>query len=157
MTVSYKTTFYDVIAFSFYNSLTSPLLLSVLVAGFAFISYEIFQSAPNFLIFLAHDMIAFCVLAVWMAVATVVTMISRRNKTFLTEHTITLNDDCFTEESLYGRAEMKWIIVQKLVRTKNYIFIYVTRNSAHVVPRRAFRDNQEWTSFFEFCRQRNKV
>jgi hypothetical protein len=71
---------------------------------------------------------------------------SRRNKTLLPEHTITLADASFTEETAYNKTDHKWSGVQKLARTRRHIFIYVAQHAAHVVPRRAFRDDAEWES-----------
>ena len=66
---------------------------------------------------------AIVVFAAVFGLSTVLGMISRRNKTFLTEHTITLGEDGFTSETQYSRSELKWSIVQKLARTRSCIFI----------------------------------
>jgi hypothetical protein len=37
------------------------------------------------------------------------------------------------------------------------VFIYIAQHMAHIIPRRAFRNDTEWDSFFEFCRQRTQA
>ena len=94
------------------------------------------------------------IIAGFVAVTVVLSMVSRRNKTLLTEHTITLADGSFVEETAYNKTDQKWSGVQKLARTRRHVFIYVAQYAAHVVPRRAFRDDTEWDLFYGFCRQR---
>ena len=81
-------------------------------------------------------------------------MISRRNKTLLTEHTLRLAEDQFYHETPFAKTELKWSILQKLHRTRQYIFLYVAQHSAHVIPRRAFSSDEEWDAFYEFCRRK---
>jgi hypothetical protein len=103
------------------------------------------------------ELIALFFVAAVFALSVVLGMVSRKNKTVLTEHTIILAEESFTEETPYNKSEQKWTIVQKLARTKSYIFIYVGQNMAHVVPLRAFRDDAEWDAFYEYCRQRTQA
>ena len=161
MTIRYQNTFRDIVAFCFYHYPRSPLILGFYGFGFAILSAVVFQSVPKdipiaarIIAFLVMEIIVFGFLAVIFILSTVLGMISRRNKTFLTDHSITLAENGFTSETPYSRSELKWSIVQKLARSKNYIFIYVAQHSAHVVPRRAFRDAAEWDSFYEFCRKK---
>jgi hypothetical protein len=104
--------------------------------------------------FIILAFIAFIAVAVMFTVLSVLGIISRRNKTLLTEHTVTLDDVSFTEETIYNKSDCKWASVQKLARTKKYIFIYLAQHLAFVIPRRAFRDQGEWDSFYEFCKLR---
>jgi hypothetical protein len=80
----------------------------------------------------------------------VVTQISGKNKTIMTEHSIELYEDHFVSEDQYGRSELKWDIVQKLRRTGSFIIIYVSKNSAMMIPRKAFSSDADWHSFYRF-------
>ena len=164
MTVRYKITFRDLLAFCFYHYLRSPILVATYGIGLVFISFVVFQMLPkdgsaiaNTITFLVIDFIALALLAGIAATSIVLSMISRRNKTFLTDCTMTLGENGFISETPYARSEQKWAIVQKLARNNNYIFLYVAQYMAHVIPRRAFRDDAEWNSFYEFCRQRTQA
>ncbi len=148
-------------AFCFYHYPRSPVVIGFYGIGFALLSLVVFQALPEdeyivtrVIAFVVMEFIVFCFLAVMFGLSVVLSMVSRKNKTILTEHTITLGDQIFTEETPYKKTEQKWTIVQKLARTKNYVFIYVAQYMAHVVPRRAFRDDAEWDAFYEYCRQR---
>ena len=150
-------------AFCFYHYTRSPVVIGSQVVCFAIISLFLFQALPKdfeavtkVITFAIMELIAFSFLAAVLALSVVLSMVSRKNKTFLTEHTIILGEESFTEETPYNKTEQKWTIVQKLARTKSYLFIYVAQYMAHVVPRRAFRDDAEWDAFYEYCRQRTE-
>ena len=161
MTVRYQNTFRDVMAFCFYHYLRSPVVLGFYGVGFALVSLPLLLEIPKdqgtaarIAMFLTMEAFVFAILAPVFALSIVLSMISRRNKTLLTEHIITLGQDAIMTETPYVKSEQKWAIVQKLARTRRYIFIYVAQYSAHVIPRRAFRDDPEWDAFYEFCKQR---
>jgi len=42
-------------------------------------------------------------------------------------------------------------MVQKLGRTGRHIFLYLNKDSAVIVPRRAFESESQWDGFYEFC------
>ena len=148
------------IAFCFYHYLRLPIFVASCGIFFILISLIIIQELPNdaptiakVFIFLFKEFLIFALISGIFALSIVLTMISKRNKTLLTEHTFTLSDGSFIEETAYNKTEHKWLIVQKLARTRQHIFIYISQHAAHVIPRRAFHDNIEWDSFYDFCRQ----
>ena len=164
MIIRSRNTFCDIIAFCFYHYPRSPAVVISYGIAFAMFSFVIFQSLPNnagitakIIIFLMMEAVAFVILVMVFGFFTVISMISSRNKTLFTERTISLGEDGFISETPHSRSEMKWSIVQKLARTRSYIYIYVTQHSAHVVPRRAFQDAGEWDSFYEFCKRKSRV
>src|ERR1043165_2690233 len=164
MTIRYRNTFRDVMAFCLYHYPRAPVTIGSYGILFAVLSFIIFQALPKegnvvtkILVFSAMEIIAFLALAVVLALSVVLSMVSRRNRTFLTEHTIVLGEEIFTEETVYNKTEQKWTSVQKLARTKHYLFIYLAQHMAHVVPRRAFRDDAEWDAFYDYCRQRTQA
>lgn len=164
MTIRYQNTFRDILAFCFYHYPRSPVVVISYGITFAMFSFVIFQSLPKdvsviakVIVFLMMEVIAFAILVAVFAFFTVIGMISSRNKTLLTARTVTLDEDGFVSETPDSRSEMKWSIVQKLARTRSYIYIYVAQHSAHVVTRHAFQDAREWDSFYKFCQHRVRV
>jgi hypothetical protein len=164
MTIRYQNSFRDVIAFCFYHYPRAPVTIGSYGILFAVLSFIIFQALPKdgsvvtkIVLFAVMEVIAFSVLAAVLALSVVLSMVSRRNRTFLTEHTIVLGEQIFTEETVYNKTEQKWTSVQKLARTRRYIFIYLAQHMAHVVPRRAFRDDAEWDAFYDYCSQRTQA
>jgi len=140
------------------------LVIAYYGLGFAVLSLVVFQGLPKNvsvaargMTFIIGESIVFVFFAVVFGFSVVLGMVSRKNKTLLTERNMTFDDHGFTSETQYSRSEMKWPIVQKLARTRNYIFIYVAQHSAHIVPRRAFGGDTEWDSFYEFCKQRSRA
>jgi YcxB-like protein len=151
-------------AFCFYHYPRSPVVIGFYGVAFAIASLSVFQALPKdrdavtqVITFAIVELVALSLLAAVFALSVVLSMASRKNKTVLTEHTIVLAEESFTEETPYKKTEQKWTIVQKLARTKSYILIYVAQHSAHIVPRRAFRDDAEWDAFYEYCRQRTQA
>ena len=168
MTIRYQNTFRDIMAFCFYHSLRLPFFIGVSVVGFALLSlmvfHTVFQVRPEnydavtkVIVFAIVEIMVLSCLAALFALSVVLTNVSSKNKTVFTERTIMLGEDSFTEETPYKKTEQKWAIVQKLARTKSYIFIYVAQHEVHIVPRRAFRDDAEWDAIYEYCRQRTRA
>src|SRR5471030_1266677 len=129
MKVRYKNTFGDIMAFCFYHYPRSPLVIGIYGIGFVLISIPIVEALPSDALlvvkaidFLVLEFIAFAVIAGFFAITVVLSMVSRRNKTLMTEHAIVLADDSFVEETSYNKTDCKWSGVQKLARTKRHIF-----------------------------------
>ena len=80
----------------------------------------------------------------------IIAALSRRNKTFMTDNTLEFLEDKFFAENRYCKTEYKWDIVQKVIKTKRHIVLYVTQSTGIVVPRRAFQNTAEWDAFCSF-------
>jgi hypothetical protein len=163
MTIRYRNTFGDIMAFCFYHYPRSPLVIGTIVVGMGVLSFVFIQAIPSefttmakIITFLVLEALAFLLFAGLIAISVVLSMISSKNKTVLTDHTLTLNEESFFEETVYNRTEQKWNSVQKLARTRRHILIYIAQYLAHVVPRRAFQDDAEWNAFYQFCIERTK-
>jgi hypothetical protein len=161
VTISYRNTFSDVMALCVYHCLHLPLLIGVFACVIAFLSYVYWtllpreiELVPKLLVVAAVDLIFASVFVALSPLLIALTYISRKNKTILTDRTVTLFEDSFVEESSYSRTEAKWLSLQKLVRTRKHIFLYVSQHAAHAIPRRAFKTQEEWDDFYEFCRRK---
>jgi hypothetical protein len=155
MTIRYKNTFADVLWFAAYTYTYSPVLLciyaligvcslylaTVSVPAEAQLPARIFAVTVLFLLILGIFFTVF-------AVITVLSLVSKANRTILTDHSITIRDDVLVEESPFSRTEQKWTGIPRLVRTRRHIFAYISQYAAHVIPRRAFPDAQEFDRFY---------
>ncbi len=65
---------------------------------------------------------------------------------------IELTDNGIITEDRYERSERVWDVIQRLIRTKRFILVYVSQRQAFVVPKRAFPNDQEWDSFYEILK-----
>ena len=77
---------------------------------------------------------------------------SKSNKLLLAEQAITVDENFLVSQSEYVRSEIKWKALQRIVRTRQYLFLYFTTMNALVIPSRAFRSNEQWDSFVAFCK-----
>jgi hypothetical protein len=112
---------------------------------------QIFSKVIGFIVCEALIVVFFVAM---MAIVTLLSLISRRNKPLYCEKTITLGETHYIGESEYGMSEVRWAMVQKLARTRNHIFIYLSADNAVVIPRRAFESSTQWDEFYNVCRQR---
>ena len=153
--VRFRTTLSHLAYFSWYHIIRSPVFIIFI---YLLACIGAYQSLPpdvpivvDIIVFVIVSIIMFSALIVLtFPLAFVVTQISGKNKTIMTEHSIELCEDHFVTGSEYGRSELKWDIVQKLRRTRSFIIIYVSKNSALMIPRKAFSSNDDWDSFYRF-------
>jgi hypothetical protein len=161
MIIHYQTKFRDFLALNIYHFVRSPLGIGFLVVFMLLVGVAIcsnFKEEDNLSIniailiitemfFLGFSLALFFVIVVLM-------FISPKNKTMFTKTTLSIGEDSFVEETAYNRNEYKWPSVQKLSRTSGRIIIYVAQNLAISIPRRAFLEDRDWNSFYEFCQQK---
>jgi hypothetical protein len=164
MQIRYTNTFRDILAFCLYHYARSPIVLASYAFGGALLSLTIVQAVQSLpgntplyvkaFAFLFVEFLALTLVGALYAALLVLSMVSRRNKTVLTDHRFALAPESFVDETAYSKTEFKWSAVQKLARTRRYIFVYVAQHAAHVIPKRAFQDDAEWNAFYQFCRER---
>ena len=156
MKIIYKNTYKDIFYFMHYTHLRNPVYLGFmgicsLFLGYSeFFKYDIF----SFILTIIAAVVIFMLFHLVGLLLGFVSMFSKQNKAFVTEHTITLSDDSIKEETAFGNSELKWNGVQSLKVTGSYIFIYVSKNSAHVIPVKAFQSNEEVEHFVNYCKVR---
>ncbi len=165
MKLTYRNTFYDRLVFSAYNLARNPVMIFLTVFCILLVTFGIilpaFRELPagtsvfaKVVGFVFAEMLFLGGFLAFVGVFTTLSMISRKNKPLFCERTITLGEDGFIGESEFGKSEVRWATVQKLVRTRKYILIYLSQDSAVVVPRRAFENKTQWESFYDICSQR---
>lgn len=164
MTIKYKNTFRDTAVFYFHHISRSWLFVGSYGLFFALMSFANYRALPSdgdttakVITFVLMEVFALLLLGGVFLLTSVCALLSAKSKAMLTEHSITLEESGFTEETIYNKTEHKWAIVQKLPRTKRYLYIYIAPHMAHVVPRRAFPDETEWNAFYEYCKRRSGV
>ena len=153
--IRYKNTFADILWFSAYTYTHSPVLLLLYSALAGLVCFSAYTSVPASASFAARIctmlfMFAFIFSLVLGATALLVvaSLISRANRTILTQHTISIGETGLTEETEFNRTEQKWTGIPRLVRTRRHIFAYVSQYAAHVIPRRACENTAAWDAFY---------
>ena len=166
MTVSYRITFLDIILFNIYHWFHSPFILgffAVLICITTWVNGQAMVERANehslFVLifsFAVLELLFVTMLGIILLLTAVVGNISKMNKTVLTDCVITLHEDSISSESKYARTEYQWNAVQKLAQNSRYLFLYVMHHGAMIIPRRAFRNDEELKNFWQECQTRAK-
>lgn len=77
-----------------------------------------------------------------------------KNRSVLSEHRIFLNDEGITSETALIRSLYRWPVIERIVETSEYLFLFVSGFSAIVIPKRAFASDEHWQTFVQEARQR---
>jgi hypothetical protein len=75
------------------------------------------------------------------------------NKGILGQHHIDLSPVSVTERTEFGEQITRWDAVERIVSTANYIFIYIGSMSGHVIPKRAFLNEDAAQQFLHQARE----
>lgn len=86
-------------------------------------------------------------------------MHSKQNKWLTKERIMHLNEDYFLEEISGADSskilEMKYEDLNKVEMTENAIYLFIDEVNSYIIPKRAFKDNQEMTKAYEFIKSRS--
>ena len=161
--VAYKISFKDLASFMWSHDLRSPGLLTIvscasfLIAFGILFSFDIRFNPPEIKLFLLYFVLVsagvFVVTFLLAYLLAILCMISKANRTFLCEHTISVNEQGLTEETKYGNSETYWNAISSIVKTKTHLLLYVTQLSAHIIPLRAFDSVEDANEFYTFCKE----
>ncbi len=78
-------------------------------------------------------------------------VIPQRNNAVLTEHSIAIDEDMLIEKTEHNRSEFRWSMINKVVKTRRHLLIFVSSFSCHIVPRHAFVSREEGDAFYAAC------
>jgi hypothetical protein len=99
-------------------------------------------------------------LGVWALLALVLTRLTQwrmlateKNRSLLCEHTITLNDHALVETTAVNEARNNWSGIYQIKDDSDYIYVFLTLHSAHVIPKRAFPSPADVAGFVQQARQ----
>lgn len=153
--VTYRTKLSHLMYFSWYHIIRVRGLIIFMYLVSCLIAYQSLPEDVEIVVgviaFVIMSIIIFSVfLVLTFPLAFILTQISGKNKTLMTENSIELHEEHFVSENQYGRSVLKWDIVQKLRRTKRFIFVYVSKSSAVIIPKKAFLSEDDWNSFYHF-------
>jgi hypothetical protein len=87
----------------------------------------------------------------------VILLFSRLNKTLLTKHVIEVRNDALYEETRFNKSLHYWPGVVKVVDRPGFVAIYIAAQMAHIIPARAFADDDERSRFLALTREKLKA
>ena len=79
------------------------------------------------------------------------------NKAIWGKHNITINDQELAETTEVGESRCRWSGVERVAENEDYIFIYVSTASAHVIPKRFFSSREQAEAFYQAAKDKKWV
>ena len=165
MTIKFFNTFGDRLAYALYALPRNPFTALIMVGTFVFFVWSALLPAipaegsvphQTLTFILAEVFVAGVVIAFWVALVFVATLCNW-NKLLRAERTVTLRNDLIFTETEFGKTEIKWNAIQKTARTRTRLFLCLGKDSAIVIPRRAFEKISQWEEFYEFCKKQTRT
>ncbi|HSE31888.1 MAG TPA: YcxB family protein [Pyrinomonadaceae bacterium] len=166
MQIDYDLTAEDAAAFSVYNFRTSPRFkrrLRISQAMGVFATLIIAVVWPNWTII---DRLIFTVLLFLLFVFgyplyyrwairrnALKTYSAAKSKSVLGEYTVIIESAGLTEKGSVSESKVAWSGVEKIENDNQYIYIFTSPLQAHVIPKRAFRNNEESQTFLETAKR----
>jgi hypothetical protein len=74
-----------------------------------------------------------------------------KNKGVIGRHKITLNESGLTETTIVNSEFRTWQGIERIEENDIYIFIYISANSAHIIPKKAFANNNLMKDFIDLA------
>jgi hypothetical protein len=155
MTVKYSLARPDILRWQFYLLIRNRVLIAFgLIVSLALVwqalsTPELAARSTGFKIIYALFFTAamFCIVgSVTMAMMLCMVMF-KTYRGFLGDHELEIRDEGLVERTDVNESIHRWVGFHKLVTTGRYLYIYVTDNNVHIVPRRYFASEQGQRAF----------
>jgi len=152
VTLNYTNNFRDSLYFNIQHFLRSPsFLLFIAICGFGG-WFLVRDMSDALLVMVILSILVFVFLMVQGFVIMVITVVinysRRKNKSYLAAQTLTIGPEGIIEQNEYGKLEVKWSAVPKVVKTRRLLLIYRHQNGAILVPNRVFQSRPEADAFY---------
>jgi hypothetical protein len=171
--IEYDITREDLAAFQWHAVFESPrgrrlrrlsylgwVLVVLLFALVTFIGADGFRVTPLSLMFFAVPLLIMLFLQ-WCLERWVLRRVIRHlmkderpDRGQLGRHRVIVGEDGLSESTAVSESRTTWAGVDRVEQGADYIYIYVSPASAHVIPKRAFKDAAEAAAFYEFSQAR---
>jgi len=149
-TVRYSLTRADILRWQAYVVIRNRVVIAFALIGNSFMVWsdlhtpEMTDKTVGFKIFCAVvlTVFAFCLIAFVSIVALFLMNISKKFRGLLGEHELEIREDGLVERTDVNESVHRWAGFHKIVTRRRYLYIYVTDNNVHIVPRRCFASEQ---------------
>ncbi len=161
MEVCYRNTFWDLLQFNLYSTFRSKVLrlvfLGMVILSSGYLTFDAALSVDAswlvyFLVFVVFLAIGFAVLLspllVLNFISAIISYFARNRK--WSEYKVQATKSSLLVEAPTIREEISWAGIEAIQQNKRFIFIYVSRQMAHIVPKRAFPDEASADKFFAY-------
>jgi hypothetical protein len=75
------------------------------------------------------------------------------NKALWGNHRLKINEQEYHVETDVGEMRLRWIGVERVVENEQYIFIYESTNSAHMIPKKFFTSTEQAEVFYQTAKK----
>jgi hypothetical protein len=164
MKITFRYSIGDRLAFAAYHIPRTPMALLMSIGFLLFITFEgIIPEIPKdkpasfqiLYVSFSETILAFLIVAFWI-ITILAGVFFSKDKALMADRTIALGEDCFVSDTSFAHSEYKWLMVQKLARTRRHIFLYLNKDSAVIIPRRAFKSASDWDGFYDYCQSKTR-
>ena len=156
-TIRYSITRWDILCWQFYQLIRNRVLIAFeLVVSLGLVwndlrTAEMAARPLGFKIFYAVLFTAamFCIVGFLTMALTGCTVMFKKFRGFLGDHELEVREEGLVERTDVNESVHRWVGFHKVVTTSRYLYIYVTDNNVHIVPRRHFASAQEQRAFHD--------
>lgn len=154
--ITYKNTYWDLVLFNCTHQFLSVRFqaLFVIVATLVFLTELGASSGPTYFDATRTALIWYVVVWIGQMLFTALFVFSRKNRSFITEHTLEVTDAALVETTQFNRTESYWFGLNEIVRRPGFFAIYLSKFMAHVVPSSAFSSAEEKQRFFDIVSEK---
>ena len=166
MEITYNLEKQDVINFRWYFTMVKPSAIILRIKQFylLFITtisiIQIFSkwSKYNWLYHLLYLVISvgtywiFFKLLIWLLIL----YVARQNiptSGIVCQHTISLTSTDLIEKTNVNESRHGWEGVSKITENQDYLFIHISGEQIHIIPKRAFSDPEAYQKFYAFAQE----
>ncbi len=162
LAVKYSLTRPDILRWHFYVLTHNRVLIAfglILSLGFVWHDLSTPDLAASSIVFKVFYAVVFT--AIMLSIMASLTMLMmacmvmfKKYRGFLGDQELEIREDGLVERTDVNESVHRWAGFHKFVSTRRYFYVYVTDNSAHVVPRRCFASEQEQNAFRDEIKKR---
>lgn len=160
MEIRVQLTRQDYLEFNKFVFLRSRMKRNIIIALIFTISWIVYlnYNQPFYFLMLLIELVAFSlfwaifILASYWVTLARVKKIPDENGEILGEKTYKFDDEGLKQISVNGESFTRWNAIKSIEVNKNYIFLFVDKIVAYVIPKRVFEDSVEMTSLIDFVK-----
>ena len=156
MEIKYVNRLQDQMAFQTRAIFTRKALMTLILCAVGCITYTTFSGHPIDIVtiiaasvfFVFHFIILIVAILVLTTLLISIQFSTNGDPGFYTEHRLTFDQEGYTEETKVNKCEGKWEGVSRIAKGMRHIYLYEGPNRAHIIPRRAFTSEADYSVFF---------
>ena len=156
MRIEYENKFSDLVLFNAAHQFLSPVLHGLILILIAYIFWNELHYYTHGNVVTAGLTAFFWYLGLWafQFLFNIIYLFSKKNKSFLTNHIIEVQNDAFYEETKYNQSFFYWSGIVSAVSRPGFVAVYISGQSAHIIPNRAFDSKAQRTMFLSAVKEK---